>query len=240
MTQIKSNKADAILWDFDGTLANSAAKNIAISKQILARVAPHLTGDNLPLCLQSAAAYHVANHSADHWRDLYRDFFGMNTTEIEIAGPLWETYQLLDKTAVTLFDGIADVITRLAHYPHGICSANSTQYIMQVLDENGIASCFQSVIGYENLPHHEQKPAPDGGLRCLQEIFGQTHGKTIIYIGDHIADVLFARGLEERLGSSNTVISVAVTHSGANPERWRIQPDVVIENPSDLTAWLER
>ena len=44
---------DAILWDFDGTLANSAAKNIAITRQILSRVAPRLTGENLPTPLAS-------------------------------------------------------------------------------------------------------------------------------------------------------------------------------------------
>jgi len=240
MIQIKkSTKVDAILWDFDGTLADSAAKNIAISKQILARVAPRLTGDNLPRCLQSVEAYHHANHGADHWRDLYRNYFGMNPAEIETAGPLWEIYQLRDKTSVTLFDGVVDIITRLSGYPLGICSANSTQNISQVLDEHGIASCFQSVIGYENLPHHEQKPAPDGGLRCLQEIFGQTQGKTILYIGDHIADVLFARGLGQRLGSSNTVISVVVTYSGAQPHLWREQPDEVLESPGEINALLK-
>jgi len=40
------------------------------------------------------------------------------------------------------------------------------------------------------------KPAPYGGLKCLQEIFGETQGKTIIYIGDHIADVIFFTGFE--------------------------------------------
>jgi phosphoglycolate phosphatase-like HAD superfamily hydrolase len=234
----KPSKVDAILWDFDGTLADSAAKNIAITKQILARVAPRLTGDNLPRSLESEADYHIANHGADHWRDLYRDFFGMTTDEIETAGPLWETYQSLDNTGVTLFDGILDTVTCLSYLPQGICSANSTSNIRQVLDGHGLDSAFQSVIGYEDLPHHEQKPAPDGGLRCLQEIFGHTQGKTIIYVGDHIADVLFARGLGERLGPSNTVISVVVTYSGAKPDQWREQPDEVIESPSDLAAWI--
>jgi phosphoglycolate phosphatase-like HAD superfamily hydrolase len=236
---IKRKKIDAVLWDFDGTLADSAAKNIAITKQILARVAPHLTGDGLPRSLQSEADYHVANHGADHWRDLYRDFFGLTTAEIEIAGPLWETYQSLDNTGVTLFEGVSDTVTRLSHLPQGICSANSTDNIRQVLDGHGIDSAFQSVIGYEDLPHHEQKPAPDGGLKCLQEIFGHTQGKTIIYVGDHVADVMFARGLDERLGPTNTVVSVAVTYSGANPDRWSEQPDEVIESPSDLTDWLK-
>jgi len=237
MSQFKKPvEVDAVLWDFDGTLANSAAKNIAITKQILARVAPRLTGDNLPRYLQNEADYHFANHGADHWHDLYRDFFGMTQDEIESAGPLWETYQMLDKTAVKLFDGVAETIRQLTYLPQGICSANATSNIRQVLLEYGIDSAFESVIGYEDLPHHHQKPAPDGGLKCLQEIFGKTQGKTIIYVGDHIADVLFSRALDEQLGSSNHVISVILTHSGAQPDKWRAQPDAVIKNPSELAA----
>ncbi len=241
MSQInKQIKVDAILWDFDGTLADSAAKNIAITKQILAKVAPRLTGSKLPLSLQNETDYHAANHGADHWRDLYRDFFGMNDHEVETAGPLWETYQMLDHTAVTLFDGVVDSVNQLSHLPQGICSANASANIRQVLKEHGITAAFQSVIGYEDLPHHEQKPAPDGGLKCLQEIFGQTQDKTIIYVGDHIADVMFARGLDQRLGPSNRVISVVVTHSGAQPERWSEQPDEVIASPSELTDWIKQ
>ena len=225
---------DAILWDFDGTLANSVAKNIAITKLILARVAPRLTGDNLPDALNSEAAYQVANHAAENWRDLYREFFGLTKDEIEHAAPLWEPYQLSDRTAVPLFDGVVETVRRLSHYPQGICSANATRNIQQVLQENGIGSAFRSVIGYERLPHHHQKPAPDGGLKCLEEIFGETRGRTIVYVGDHIADVLFARNLGDRLGPSSRVVSVVITHSGAEPYLWRVQPDEVIENPATL------
>jgi phosphoglycolate phosphatase-like HAD superfamily hydrolase len=227
-------RPDAILWDFDGTLANSAAKNIAITKQILARVAPRLTGEHLPEALTSEAAYHVANHAAENWRELYRDYFGLTQAEIEHAAPLWEPYQLTDRTGVRLFDGVVDTVRRLSHYPQGICSANATRNILQVLSENGIDSAFQSVIGFEGLPHHHQKPAPDGGLKCLGEIFGKPRHRTIIYIGDHIADVLFARNLSDSLGPASTVVSVVLTHSGAEPHRWRVQPDQVLENPAML------
>jgi len=239
MSQLKKAlKVDAVLWDFDGTLADSAAKNMAITKQILTRVAPRLTGPGLPLYLKSEADYHFATHNADNWRDLYRDFFGMTPDEIERAGPLWETYQVRDKTGVTLFDGVAEAIRQLSHLPQGICSANATSNIRQVLLEHGINSAFESVIGYEELPHHHQKPAPDGGLKCLRELFGDTQDKTIIYVGDHIADVLFSRSLSQQLGPSNNVISVIVTHSGANPGQWREQPDEIIERPPDLINWM--
>jgi phosphoglycolate phosphatase-like HAD superfamily hydrolase len=240
MQKIESTiKADAILWDFDGTLADSAAKNIAITRQILARVAPRLTGSNLPRYLQNESDYHFANHGADHWRDLYRDFFGMTEDEIDSAGPLWETYQMLDKTPVKLFDGVADTVKQLSRFPQGICSANATRNIRQVLLEYDISSAFRSVVGYEDLPHHQQKPAPDGGLKCLRQIFGDTGGKTVIYVGDHLADVMFSRGLEQQLGPSSQVISVIVTHSGANPGQWRMQPDLVIEDPAALIGLVD-
>lgn len=240
MTQIKNNrKIDAVLWDFDGTLADSAAKNIAISKQILSRVAPRLTGKNLPDCLRSASAYHVANHGATHWRELYRDYFGMSEDEIKTAGPLWNTYQALDKTPVTLFEGIHDAVTSISHFPQGICSANSTDNITEVLEQNGISAAFQSVIGYENLQLHEQKPAALGGVKCLQQIFGDPTNKNVVFIGDHIADVLFARDLGRRLGPTCTVTSVSVTYSGAQPENWPHQPDIVVESPAELISFIK-
>jgi len=234
----KPINADAILWDFDGTLADSASKNIAITKQILTQVAPRLTGNNLPRWLQSVDAYHVANHGADHWRDLYSEFFGMTETEILAAEPLWQILQEKDHTDVTLFDGIAETISSLSRVPHGICSANASGNIKQILNHRGIGSAFQSVIGYEDLPHRQQKPNPDGGLMALQEIFGQppqsTQDKTILYIGDHVADAMFARNLGKRLGPSNTVVSIAVTYSGARPEKWAVHPDEVIDSPFEL------
>jgi len=235
----KQIPADAVLWDFDGTLADTAAKNIAISKQILALAAPRLTGDKLPPCLRDGALYHAAIHSVVDWRELYRNFFGMNPDEIEIAGPMWEPHQMSDRTPVRLFDGIRETVIRLNPLPQGICSANATRNILQVVAENGIDPYFSSVVGYERLPEHHQKPASEGGFRCLQEIFGDPAGKSVFCIGDHIADVLFARRLAERLGPRSGVTSVIVTHSGAQPENWPEQPDLVIESPLELLALLD-
>ena len=55
---------DAIVWDYDGTLVNSAAKNISITKDIPGEVAPRLSGSGLPGYLKSESCYHQANHTA--------------------------------------------------------------------------------------------------------------------------------------------------------------------------------
>lgn len=237
-SETKPAQVDAVLWDFDGTLADSADKNIAITQKILARVAPRLCGENLPPPLQCKNRYHIANHHAGHWRDLYRDHFGMTETEIDAAGPLWESYQLEDDTDVTLFDGISDTVLGLTAFPQGICSANASRNIRNILRTHGLASAFQSIIGYENLPRHQQKPKPNGGLQCLREIFGEIHDRTILFVGDHVADVIFARGLAEQLSPSNQVIAVAVTYSGANPGNWSLQPDLIVDEPLQLRDWL--
>lgn len=239
LKQDKKLNVDAVLWDFDGTLADTAAKNIAISKQILAQVAPRLTGENLPACLLDDDLYQAAIHDVVEWRELYRRYFGMDADETETAGPLWEPYQMSDRTPVSLFDGIRETVIRLHPLPQGICSANATRNILQVVANNGIDSYFSSVVGYERLPEHHQKPAAEGGFRCLQEIFGDPAGKSVIHVGDHIADVLFTRALAERLGPDSQIVSVIVTHSGAQPESWRKQPDVIIENPLELLTLLD-
>lgn len=230
-------KADAILWDFDGTLADSAAKNYNITLQILARVAPHLTGSNLPDWLLNKTNYHKAIQGAENWRDLYRDYFGMALEDIQAAGPMWEEHQASDNTEVTLYDGILETINDLAGIPMGISSANSSYNINRVLINNNITSSFRSVIGYETFPPETQKPAAEPGIQCLAEVLEDARGKTIIYVGDHVADVIFSRNIAAQLGPASTVISVVVTYSGAEPDSWRVQPDEIIEHPSELTRW---
>jgi len=231
-------KADAILWDFDGTLADSAAKNYNITLQILDKVAPHLTGGSLPSWLQNKTNYHKAIQHAENWRDLYRDYFGMALEDIQAAGPMWEDHQAEDTTEVTLYDGILETINKLAKIPMGISSANSSYNINRVLNDHGIISSFRSVVGYEKFPPEAQKPAAEPGMKCLNEVLKETRGKTIVYVGDHVADVIFSRNIADSLGPSSTVISVAVTYSGAKPEGWRIQPDEVIGSPVELADWV--
>jgi len=232
-------KADAILWGFDGTLADSAAKNYNITLQILDKVAPHLTGGNLPSWLQNKTNYHKAIQGAENWRDLYRDYFGMALEDIQAAGPMWEEHQAQDNTEVTLYDGILETIQELAQIPMGISSANSSYNINRVLINHGIESSFRSVIGYETFPPEMQKPVADPGMQCLDEVLEDAQGKTIIYVGDHVADVIFSRNIAEQLGPSSTVISVVVTYSGAEPDRWRMQPDEVISHPAELATWVK-
>jgi len=230
---------DVILWDYDGTLVDSAKKNIKITKEILKVVAPHLTGNNLPFSLLTEPAYHEANHKAENWQDLYKNFYGLNEAETLQAGSLWTKYQLESKTPVKFFDGIKEVLNELSHVSHGICSQNSSKNILKELKGNDLDKFFKAVIGYDDLAEGEQKPSPKSGILCLEKIFDIIKNKTILYFGDHESDVLFARNLSSELHLSNKVYSAAVTYSGADISNWKVSPDFIFPSPTDITSFFK-
>ncbi len=226
-------KVDAVLWDYDGTLVNSVPKNIEITKQILAKVAPRLSGNDVPKYLQNETEYHYANHAAKNWQDLYKNFYGLSEYETNAAGKLWTEFQLKNTTPVELFPKIKDTVIRL-NCPQGICSQNSARNIKLVLEKNSLIEKFKAIIGYDDIPENAQKPSPVSGIICLGKIFGEIRNKTIFYVGDHEGDVQFARNIESELDHTNKVISVVVKYSGANTSSWTHQPDYKIDSPTEL------
>ncbi|MFC1233659.1 HAD family hydrolase [Vibrio sp. F74] len=227
-------KLAAILWDYDGTLVNSVPKNIDITKSILSIVAPHLTGNNLPKYLLSETAYHIANHAAKNWQELYCKYYGLTESEMLKAGSLWAEHQNSNQTTVHLFDGIDRTIRQFSHIPHGICSQNSQQNIWRVLRDNELDHSFRAIIGYDDVDNESQKPHPSSGVKCLAKLFDDVVNKWVMYIGDHEADAEFAKNIEAELGNGLKVISVAAGYSGANPDEWRVKPDHVATNVSEL------
>lgn len=231
-------KVDAILWDYDGTLANSVPKNINITKKILHEVAPRLTGNNLPQYLLSSDQYHYANHESKNWQDLYMNYYGLSEIEMIKAGSLWTKYQLEDTTSVELFEGIKDVVNEIM-LPQGICSQNSSKNINEVLYKNELSDKFNVIIGYDDIPNDLQKPNAFGGIKCMNSLFENTISKTIFYIGDHEGDVLFARNIQNESKGEVIVYSLIIKFSGANPENWSNHPDFIIEHPSEIIKIIE-
>jgi phosphoglycolate phosphatase-like HAD superfamily hydrolase len=229
---------DAILWDYDGTMINSVRKNISITRAIIEEVAPRLSGIHLPHALNSPSRYQVANHAAENWRDLYLNYYGLSAEETDAAGHLWSSHQLANKTPVSVFDGIADTVRSLGHVPQGICSQNSAENIQQVLSDHDIDHHIDQIIGYDDVPYDSQKPAPDAGLLCLTRMFASVETISMLYVGDHEADTVFARNLQMRLGTEAKVLAVAVTYSGARPDSWTHKPDWTIDSPFELVEHL--
>lgn len=231
----------AIIWDYDGTLVDTRAKNFNVTKRIMR----HLLGMNLSEypALQSLEQYIRATRKAKNWMELYRNEFAMNEDEINKAGSLWTEYQLSDDSESTLFEGIDEVIRSLSGYPNLIFSQNSRSNIAHVLEGKDLMRCFVDIIGYEEVASSKQKPAPDGLLLCISRIRAPLC-EYLFFIGDHEADTLCAHNanVELRKRKSETrIISVAAFYGSENDtSSWKVKPDHIVSDPRSIPDCIER
>jgi HAD superfamily hydrolase (TIGR01549 family) len=225
----------AVIWDYDGTLVDTRAKNLGITRSIVQR----FTGvepDQIE-GLSSLEAYSRALHRARDWRQLYVDEFGMSEQSTHDAGLLWTEYQLADDTTAPVYEGIESALTELASLPHGIVSMNSRANIERQLEGKGLLDRFKLVIGYEEVAIARQKPAPDGLLMCLRHLTGMEPGH-VVYVGDHEIDIQCARNANEALvadGVDIRVFAVGAAYGiGAETGAWSSEPDYAVESPWEL------
>ena len=71
----------AILWDYDGTLADSSKKNIEVTLEILRRFIPDVD-ENVPEALASRTSYQDAYGKMSDWKELYRTCYGLDDEQI--------------------------------------------------------------------------------------------------------------------------------------------------------------
>jgi phosphoglycolate phosphatase-like HAD superfamily hydrolase len=235
------NNLKAILWDYDGTLVDSTRKNIAVTVDVLRYFYPDID-NNLPEVLLSPENYLKANYKYKNWRELYQECYKIPEDRIDEAGRLWTPCQLDNKMVPDLFEGLEEVIPRLSGYRMGICSQNSSENIWNVLKHYRINECFQSVIGYDNIPIKNQKPEPDGFLKCIEHLGVDINHGTFLYIGDHSEDVTFGKNAERLLrdnGYEVSVICIAARYTDTDISSWNTPPDHVVHKPLELLRIIE-
>lgn len=234
-------KIAAVLWDYDGTIADSTRKNMAVNEEIFRHFYP---GEEvmLPKVFESVSSYKKADKSCKNWRELYENIFGYTREQADEAGRLWTSYQMKNETAPELFDGMKEVFLSLEGMKMGICSQNGAENIRNMLEYHGISQCVQTVIGHESIPFTCQKPAPEGFLKCLAKLAVTGEEGELVYIGDHREDMVFAKNGEESLkalGIQTKVWKIAVQYEKDETKYWTVQPDYVAGTPAEILEALE-
>ena len=230
----------AVIWDFDGTIVDSRAKNLNVTRVIVRDI----TGsdpDSMP-ALASVDAYQAALARHANWRAFYGQELGLDDAGIDDAGALWAGMQLEDDTEAPMFEGIRRTIECLAGVPQGIVSQNGRGAIEAVLQSAGLAEHFAAVVGYLEVGFERQKPDPTGFLRCLESLTGLAPG-VVFTIGDHETDAACARNTARHLSEHG--IDVRVVSIGAfwgeRPARpWRHAPEHAVYHPGDVLPIIER
>lgn len=235
------SKLQAVIWDYDGTLVDTGQKNFSVTRALFEAVTGK-PADEIR-ALTSQAELQAAWERSTNWQDLQIVHFGMTEEQSDEAGRLWTAFQLQDQTETPFFEGVAEVITALTSLPQGIVSQNSRETINRALEAAGLDSHFGCVVGYEEVAHHRQKPAPDGLLTCLEQLTGLEPGLAL-YIGDHETDAQCALQANEVLksrGDKTTLVSIGAFYGWSNGSRgWSIRPDYSAWQPSEIISIINR
>ena len=231
---------DVLIWDYDGTLADSLVKNYHVTLDMLRRAVPRLA-ENLPAALQSPDTFAQALKQHENWREMYRLSYGMTPDEVELAGSYWAACQRDNTMVPSLFDGMDSLLRELGGQRMAIVSQNSSEQIASVLSDKGLSGCFDDICGYTDVPRLSPKPSPVPFLRCADRLSVDAEKDAIVYIGDHEEDVMFVRNIRRyyaELGQKINITSVAVSYSGSEPLSWAIRPDAVADSVEALRELL--
>ncbi len=233
----------AILWDYDGTLADSSKKNIEVTLEILRRFIPDVD-ENVPEALSSRASYQDAYGRISDWKELYRVCYGLSNEQVYEAGKLWTPTQLKNETFSDIFDGMEIVLKEFEHIKMGICSQNGREIITRSLEHHGLLKYFGSIVGCDDVPFDSQKPDPTAFSVCLDELSITDQNGTFVYVGDHSVDVAFGRNAETALKKSfpaAKVVCIAIHHPDHYcDEDENFPPDHIVRNPMELLEILKQ
>jgi len=215
--------AKAVLFDFDGTLADTAADlcaavNVLRSERGLA-------------ALSVAEARPFASSGA---RGLLRVAFGMTPEHPEYEGmrdAFLRHYADCLHEHTSLFPGIAQLLEQLAArgIAWGIVTNKATRFTERIVAGLGLSP--DCVVCGDTTPHSKPHPAPL--LHAAKAL--ALAPATCWYVGDDLRDVQAAQAAGMR--------SIAVEYGyhgveNGGPHSWKA--DAVIAHPLDLLAQIER
>lgn len=201
----------AIIFDFDGVIANSeplhfrAFRDEAATHGVLLTEAVYYADY---LGFDDAGAFRaMAVRSGAAW------------SEEEIARMIAskaERIEALERDISVLFPGAADAVRRAAAaVPIGIASGALTHEIERTLEREGLASYFTVIVGADQT--RASKPAPDPYLRAVELMSLRLHSS--IHAADCVALEDSVWGLESALSAGLRTVGVAHTYDATTLSR---------------------
>ena len=207
----------AVLFDFDGTLADSYAAITSSVNHVRAR-------HSLPaLSVAEVKAYvgygpdYLLMHTVPDCR-LPEDLASYRAHHPSVMMALTQ-----------LLPGAAALLTGLdkGGKKVGLCSNKPRLFSQQLLEHLGIADVFDVVLGPEDVPH--PKPAPDMLLAALTRL--DLPSERVLYIGDMTVDIQTAR-------SAGVPVWAVATGSDDRRVLEEAKPDRLVTGLQELVAEL--
>jgi len=211
-----------VLFDFDGTLADSAADlAFAANRQRERQQLSPLPFEVLrPLASQGA-------------RGMLRVALGITPEDADYEAckqQFLADYEACMHVHITLFDGIAALLDTLAAHGHawGIVTNKLAYLAKPLIRQLGLEAGSAAIVGGDTTPHAKPHPAP---LLHAAQLAG-FDPEHCVYVGDDERDII--------AGKAANMATIAVAYGYAAPEdttSW--QADAVAQTPGDLWPALQ-
>jgi beta-phosphoglucomutase len=157
----------AIVFDFDGVIANSEPLHFRAFRDVLAE-------RGIALAEQDYYDRYLGFDDVGAFEAIGRDR-AVALTEREVADLTAAKalrMEVLERDGSVLFPGAKEAITRMVTFgPTAIASGAIRAEILRVLEHEGLVHAFRAIVGAEDAPR--SKPAPDPYLRAV-ELMAQT------------------------------------------------------------------
>jgi phosphoglycolate phosphatase len=166
----------AVLFDFDGTLADSFAPITASTNHVREKF-------GLPPLPESEVRHYVGYGLANLIQTLVPD------APTDVAVDLYRAHhQKVMLTQTKLMPGVAETIPELARrgYRQAVCSNKRVEFTRQLVEVLGLGAYFTAVLGPEDVGNRP-KPDPAMLLEGIRRLGVST--EEAVYIGDMAIDV---------------------------------------------------
>ena len=206
----------AIIFDWDGTLADTLHLMHLATEEVAAGFGHHLTWSD------------YCRLWTPDWRALYRSM-GLPAEIVEEAGRRWwVAYRGRDEA--DLLPGAAEALDRLhaAGYPLALVTAGQRDNVGAQLRRHGLEHLLPVRVHGDDML--EAKPSPAPLLRAVRELgFGPSAAGTA-YVGDALDDMRMARAAGAHAVGIDSVLGddIALRAAGA------------VETAPSVAAWVDR
>jgi len=201
---------NTLLFDWDGTLFDSATTGLAAFQRTFADLGVLFTQD-----------FYQTNYSPN-WYTMY-EALQLPREDWKRADALWLEHY--GEQPVRMVEGAYETINELDRrgYGLGIVTSGSQKRVTREIGELGLASTFRVLICNESIVN--KKPHPEGLEKAMAGL--NSSREACVYVGDAPEDI--------QMGKNARVLTVAVPSAYPTSKRLRAaDPDIHLESISDL------
>jgi phosphoglycolate phosphatase len=211
----------AVLFDFDGTLADTAPDLAAAANVLLQRRGKP--------ALPEIELRPWASHGA---RGLIQAAFGLSPADEEFVAlrdEFLEVYSTVLTQRPVLFGGMEQLLNTLEArlMPWGIVTNKAERFTHPIVAALGLSERAHTIVCGDTTPH--AKPHPEPLLHAARAL--QLSPENCVYVGDDERDIVAGRAAGMR-----TIAAAYGYCASTEPASW--QADTIIYTPSELLNWL--